>query len=577
MPQSKRKKPEVNRGGRPASEVMVPGSVASRVPGSLRARLCLIAATLLCLLPFVSKPFNFDDPLFVWMAKQIAQHPLDPYGFSVVWYQKAEPMSVIAQNPPLASYYAALIGPSSNWSETALHLAFLLPALAVVLATYELARDFTRRPALAAALTLAAPGFLVSATSIMCDVPMLAFWLLGLLAWRRGLDTGCWYYLLAGAFLIAACALTKYFGISLIPLLFLYAFVRQRRVGSWALYLAVPGAILVAYQFWSRMLYGQGLLSSAMEYANLVHTRTAGSVLADPFIAIGFVGGCMLPAVFTAPFWFRKRWIAACLTLSALAASALAWGWLKNYPFLGNRPLAALTLTFFIAGGIAVLTLSIADLWQRRDANSALLAAWVLGTFVFAAFLNWTVNARSILPLIPAAAILIARRYELAGETIGLASWNVAAPVAVCLAIGLWIAAGDFALARSARDAAFQIHARLASSTRKPFFSGHWGFQYYMQALGSEPVDLMKNDITLNDVVVQPVNNTNLYGFPSDIVASSETMSLAIHTWASIEHHSVGAAFYSSEFGPLPYAFGPVPAEEYLILRFKVPAAPAAP
>jgi 4-amino-4-deoxy-L-arabinose transferase-like glycosyltransferase len=529
------------------------------------------------LLPFVGKPFNFDDPLFVWMAKQIAQHPLDPYGFTAVWYQKSEPMYVIAKNPPLAAYYAALVGPWTNWSEVALHVAFLLPALVVVLATYELARDLTGRPALAAALTLGAPGFLVSATSVMCDVPMLALWLLCLLAWRRGLDTGRWYYLLAAALLASACALTKYFGMSLLPLMLLYAFLRQRRVGSWVFYLMVPVAILAAYQFWSSSLYGQGLLSSATEYAGLVHERTAGSILADPLIAVGFVGGCMLPAVFSAPMLFRGRWLAAGLAASAVAAIALAWGWLKNYPFLANRPLAAATLTFFVAGGVALLALTLSDLWQRRDADSALLAAWVVGTFVFAAFLNWTVNARSILPLIPAAAILIARRYESVGESIRLASWRIVVPAAASLVLALWVCAGDYALARSTRDAASRIHARFASSARKPFFSGHWGFQYYMQALGSDPVDLTKNDISFNDVVVQPVNNTNLYGFPADVVASAETMSLPIRTWASVQHHSVGAGFYSSEFGPLPFALGPVPNEEYLILHFKVATGQAAP
>jgi hypothetical protein len=74
-------------------------------------------------------------------------------------------MSVVTKHPPLASYYAAAFGAWTNWSEVALHLAFLLPALIVIVATYELARDMTRRPVLAALLTLAVPAFLVSSTS----------------------------------------------------------------------------------------------------------------------------------------------------------------------------------------------------------------------------------------------------------------------------------------------------------------------------------------------------------------------------------------------------------------------------
>jgi hypothetical protein len=44
-----------------------------------------------------------------------------------------------------------------------------------------------------------------------------------------------------------------------------------------------------------------------------------------------------------------------------------------------------------------------------------MLMLWVLGTFVFAAFMNWTVNARSILPMTPAIGILIVRRLEYFG------------------------------------------------------------------------------------------------------------------------------------------------------------------
>ena len=121
-------------------------------------------------------------------------------------------MSEVTKNPPLTSYYAALFGSWTNGSEIALHLAFLIPAVAVVVATYELARSLCDRPFLAAGLTLVAPGFLVSATSVMCDVPMLALWMVCVLAWRKGLNSGRAFYLTAGGFLIAAYALTKYFG-----------------------------------------------------------------------------------------------------------------------------------------------------------------------------------------------------------------------------------------------------------------------------------------------------------------------------------------------------------------------------
>src|SRR2546422_5508119 len=51
--------------------------------GKTQALLVLITAAALA--PFLNKAFHIDDPLFLWMAQQIAKHPLDPYGFDVNW------------------------------------------------------------------------------------------------------------------------------------------------------------------------------------------------------------------------------------------------------------------------------------------------------------------------------------------------------------------------------------------------------------------------------------------------------------------------------------------------------------
>ncbi len=60
-------------------------------------------------------------------------------------------MSEVTKNPPLGAYYAALIGSIAGWSDRALHFGFLLPALALILGTYHLARRFTQSAWIAAA------------------------------------------------------------------------------------------------------------------------------------------------------------------------------------------------------------------------------------------------------------------------------------------------------------------------------------------------------------------------------------------------------------------------------------------
>ncbi|HEY1894133.1 MAG TPA: glycosyltransferase family 39 protein, partial [Chthoniobacterales bacterium] len=179
-----------------------------------------MAAVIAALVPFLNKAFHIDDPLFLWMAQQISQHPADPYGFSVNWYVSAKPMFSIMQNPPLNAYYIALTAKFLGWSELAIHGAFLVPAVAAVLGTFFLAQRLSGSPLLGALLLLFTPVFLVSATTVMCDVWLLALWVWSVHCWVRGLEERHSYWLLLlASLLVAAAALTKYFGVSLVPLL----------------------------------------------------------------------------------------------------------------------------------------------------------------------------------------------------------------------------------------------------------------------------------------------------------------------------------------------------------------------
>jgi len=83
-------------------------------------------------------------------------------------------MFAITKNPPVSSYYGALIGVVAGWSERAWHLGFLLPAFAVVLGTYRLAERFPHSADRRRGHAVRS-GFLVSATGVMCDVMMLAY------------------------------------------------------------------------------------------------------------------------------------------------------------------------------------------------------------------------------------------------------------------------------------------------------------------------------------------------------------------------------------------------------------------
>jgi hypothetical protein len=529
----------------------------------------LTVATLLCLLPFVNKAFHMDDPLFVWTAQHIAGHPLDPYGFRVVWYATETPISDITKNPPLASYYAAFAGSLFGWSERALHIAFLFPTLIVVLGTYRLARHFTAFPVLAAAITLGSPGFLVSSTTLMCDVTMLALWIVAILLWLVGLQSQNHLCLIAAAILIAAGALTKYFGVALIPLLFFYTLHKQRRLGSSLFYLFIPALALAAYQYWTHGLYGRGLLSDAVQYASL-HDRANGpSIAAKSMVGLAFAGGCAIPALFLAPLLWTRKWLVVGLLSCGFAGLTVIFGWVHIEAPLAapHWRLVSTQLAVFIAGGISVVGLVFAGIWRRSDPETVLLALWAAGTLVFATFVNWTINARSILPMIPAIGILIARQLESRAAHSRHFSTKLAATVLSSTVLTIWVTQSDANLANAGRIAANTVFADLRNSDTPIYFEGHWGFQYYMQQFGAKPADLRHTPFHSGDYLIIPENTTNSFGPPPGFQLDGSLLQFDLPAGVITMSQPVGAGFYASVWGPLPYAFAPVPPERYFRAR----------
>jgi 4-amino-4-deoxy-L-arabinose transferase-like glycosyltransferase len=521
-----------------------------------------------------------DDTLFVRAGQHIVQNPFDPFGFEINWDASAQPMSQVTENPPLACYYTALIARVAGWSERALHLGYILVAILLVLGTYRLAQKFTRSPLLASLCTLFTPGLLVSASSVMCDTMMLALWIWAAYFWIEGIDSGRKLLLCISAMLCAASALTKYFGVSLILLLLAYSIVRFRRLRTELLYLLIPVSVLVGYELWTATIYGHGLLQGAAEYARSQGTRR-GSVAGMSIVGLSFMGGCsLLGLTFAFLIWSRKHLLAG-VVAGALASLVVAAGWLnigwldENQQFGAAEPHAlhwfgCVELTFCIAGAIFVLALAVKDFREEKSAASVFLGLWILGTFFFAAYVNWTVNARSVLPLIPAAAILLARRFD---HPLSFPKNAPAVSVAVTLmasaAVSLWITAADSELANSARDAAFLVYKKTHDRSGKLWFVGHWGFQYYLESLGVAPLDLSAPEAHSGDFVVIPRNNSHVAQILPAFISSQENVEVLLKARATTVSSELGAGFYSSNWGPLPFVIGPVVPERYTIVRLK--------
>ena len=535
--------------------------------------LLLIIITILLIAPFANKAFHIDDPLFLWSAKHIQSHPTDPYRFNVTWYFDQMEMWQVMKNPPFTSYYIAFVAYLVGWGEKALHLAFLLPAIAVVLGTYFLARKLCARPVWATLAGLITPVFIVSSTTVMCDVMMLAFWVWAIFFWIRGTEGNDPLSFALSAFLVAVCALTKYYGMSLIILLFAYTLIKKREIGLWVIYLFIPILILTWYQWETHALYGRGLLLDAGAYASEFRGRLPFGLPVKGLIGLAFTGGCLISLLFYTPFLWSRSVLFILLALSVITILALSFaetvGIFPLHDVYGVRWSQVIQLGIMVIIGMNWLALAVTDLWHHKgDSTSLLLFCWVMGTFTFATFINWSVNGRSILPMAPAAGILLGRRITQQGISFKKSSvlfW----PLLPTLFVALSVTWADYGLANSARSAVERIYATYGKEKRTLWFQGHWGFQYYMEWRGAKVAEMHKFGLASGDILVVPENNWPTFPLLQDrIVALQDTIELHPSVpWLTTMNRFRGAGFYSDIWGPLPFVMESALPERYHILQ----------
>jgi 4-amino-4-deoxy-L-arabinose transferase-like glycosyltransferase len=481
-------------------------------------------------------------------------------------------MSDITKNPPLASYYLALVGWLFGWREVALHLALLPLALIAAGGTYVLAKSLCGHPALATLAATVTPVFVVSSVTVMCDVMMLACWVWAVHAWMTGLARRNHVALGTAAVLMAAAALSKYFGIMLIPLLLAYALYRERRVGWWVLSFTVPIAALLWYEHATGARYGHGMLLDAAAFAKSETGSGLGTLsVTKTWVTLVFTGGSVATLACFAPRLWSRRVMLAGVAVALGSAAVIA-----RLPAVGayvlpvgeaGRWRVALQFGFWGTAGFSLLALASLDFFRRRDAHSLLLLLWVVGTFLFAGFINWVTNARSLLPLAVPAGILMARRMESRGRPFGVKGLGTAmAPLTAAALLAVAVAWSDAAVARSGQLGAEHVMRKYARAGRTVWFEGHWGFQYYMEELGARALDQHRSIVANGDLLVMPAPNTDLFGVP-DWARMIDAIRVPASRWLVTMNRDMGAGFYADAYGPLPFVIGSVPPSRFTVYQ----------
>jgi len=319
-------------------------------------------------------------------------------------------------------------------------------------------------------------------------------------------------------------------------------------------------------------LYFHGLLLDAANYATSTTWKEQRGKVAGILTGLSFTGGaCVGLAPYLLFVTRRRGWIWWAI-IFALVSSLLMWTNPYSQLEYAHGPITLgtrLQLFGCIGCGLAVLMLAARELWQEVSIDSVLLALWVFGTFLFASVFNWSVNGRSVLPVVPAAAILMARRLDEKSTEIRGWEWAGLAPA---ILLSMLCAVADTWSANLPRVAARQFLDRAGRYESTVWINGHWGFQYYMQLGGAKPIDKLRFRFRRGELVAWYENSNMIeIEYSVDDFEPVEKLGRAPFPFLTVMSARAHAGFYSDVFGPLPFVFTHVIPDDVQMIRLTNP------
>jgi hypothetical protein len=519
-------------------------------------------AVLACLL-YCGKAYHIDEPAYLAIAEQILKDPFHPLAFEYNWFGFSTPMWVVNAFPTLFPYLLAPVLSLTGGAEWLTRLAFLPFDLLAALSVYALAARLLRRPLGPTLIILAGPAYLINMGHLMPDKLVAAFALAGLACFLGALDEGrprlaAW----AGVLLAAAmlCKLTAVFA-----LLAALAAGWGRRPARWlALFAALTAAPLLAVLAASYLGGGAwgGVAGTAWRGVSGALAMSGTELCGRLRALLAFTGGCGVVTM-AWPFLERPRgWRGKLgLTASGLLAGALF------LPFLdaAAAPLRGRLLGVLFAFGGLVSLWAFGPRRLRSHPYGGFLAAWAAAVFLLQLFFYWSVVTRYvaflIIPIVLAQASVLERRL---GPAALRRTYAVGFGVVFILSMAL--ARVDYRYAAAQKETA-GLMAEQARGKRL-WFTGHWGFQYYMEKAGAFQVDALAGGwgaLRPGDVVVVPAVNSRVLPLPGPAADQGIVLPCPEPVPLRLIQRG-GAGFYSSRFGFLPYSVDRSPLDSFRVL-----------
>lgn len=507
--------------------------------------------SLLVYIPFLNKPFHIDDPFFLYAARAIDLSPLHPFaasGFYDLWKDNFN--SIAFYYFPAAA--RALLGEN----EILMHSAYFIFFAAAVYYFRLACVNAGIKSAAPTLLFLASPLTLLTGTSIMSDLPLVAFLLASFYHLASFAENGRPGDLAVSLAAFAAAALTKYYAVVFIPLYFAaFALYGRRNALKYAALAALAlAAAFAVYAFFRQphILYVLGKLGwihSPVRKETLSFLTTLGGISVFPLCFLLLLGrDTVKPAIYAAV-------LPAAFILSITA---------------GLNAAQAAAMSLYSANSVFIFYV----VWKRfrrsvaeKNRAATLMTLWFFAYSLFLMLFPNIMAGRYVLPLLPP--LIICLYLELR-DLPGTPKHASAFFVLSTLALGLALNTADYKLAGIYRDFGKEASGRIPAE--QTGYLGHYAFDYYMQKNGFERFDIKKHKYL---IMSKYASAHVVYGGGAALERIKKEYALAsiipkgekypLRVWDP----TAFAGFHLNMFGYLPWGISSDPMETFYVFARK--------
>lgn len=440
------------------------------------------------------KPPCVDDHAYLAVARQIANNPLDPYGFEQFWYDRPQPANEVLA-PPVLPYWLAL-GLRLLGDETGRLKCFLFPfAWLLTSSLDDILRRTTPRVAGPTLAALVLSPSILPAFNFMLDVPA---WALSCTAIRLFLSAGrcgglAAVRLAALSGLAAGLATqTKYTGLLTLAVILPTA-IAARRLRLGAIAGGIAALMFLTWEAFTAARYGQSHFLIAWKNSETSwRDRLAWTVY-----GLRLLGGVGVPLVLVG-MAAATRHRGVPLLIAALYFASLAgyaWSddrrhsvWLPSEQQVGSG-YGRWMLTVWGIAAVGTMAVAIGRLASREKhrffrSHSGWMLWWLLAEIAGFFLMSPFPAARRVIGTVGVALLLLAR-----------STTKKISPVTAWLAAILSTAAGCLFALTDLADAQLEPRAvqaavawiRAESATGRIWYVGHWGTQEAAERAGCEP------------------------------------------------------------------------------------------